>query len=245
MRRQKEKSLNQYSAQNTLDEHKIQKERNVKHKILALLIILTFILSACGQPAAPATTDAAPGDTSSNAGNPVVVRMWVHTNNAFITGYDGLIAAYEAAHPNIDIQLENFEYSLYLQTLQTAMPAGEEADIIQMFGTWTSQYYERLAPVPADVMTIDTAQKTFYSAPIGGFIVDGKLYGMPQEFNCEYGGVLVNKTLYEAAGLTYPPQWKTMDDVLVDGVALSKKDDSGMMTTAGFHFTNADASAFS
>ena len=43
---------------------------------------------------------------------------------------------------------------LYLQTLQTAMPAGEEADILQMFGTWSSQYYERLAPVPAEVMTI-------------------------------------------------------------------------------------------
>ena len=61
---------------------------------------------------------------------------------------NAIIAAYEAAHPNVDIQLENFDYELYLQTLQTAMPAGEEADILQLFGTWTSQYYERLAPVP-------------------------------------------------------------------------------------------------
>ena len=166
--------------------------------------------------------------------------MWVHTNNAFINGYDAIITAYEAAHPNVDIQLENFDYELYLQTLQTAMPAGEEADILQLFGTWTSQYYERLAPVPELVMTIEEAQKTFYAAPIGGFIVDGKLYGLPQEFNCEYGGVLVNKTLYEAAGLTYPPQWKSMDDVLADAEALAKKDDGGMMTTAGFHFTSAD-----
>ena len=85
------------------------------------------------------------------------MRMWVHTNNAFIAGYETLIAAYEAEHPDVDIQLENFDYELYLQTLQTAMPAGEEADILQLFGTWTSQYYERLAPVPADVMTIARA----------------------------------------------------------------------------------------
>ena len=127
----------------------------------------------------------------------------------------------------MDIQLENFDYELYLQTLQTAMPAGEEADILQLFGTWTSQYYERLAPVPADVMTLEQAKETFYAAPIGGYIVNDVLYGMPQEFNMEYGGVLVNKTKFEAAGLTFPPQWKTMDDVIADALSLAQVDDSG------------------
>ena len=130
--------------------------------------------------------------------------MWAHTNNAFIAGYEALITAYEAEHPDVDIQLEHFDYELYLQTLQTAMPAGEEADIIQLFGTWTSQYYERLAPVPPELMTLEQAQQIFYAAPIGGYVVDGVLYGLPQEFNCEYGGVLVNKSLFEAAGLGLP-----------------------------------------
>ena len=204
----------------------------MKHKILALIVTLAFVLSACGGGGS--------GTTQTADGAPTVVRMWVHTNNAFIAGYESLIAAYEAEHPEVDIQLENFDYELYLQTLQTAMPAGEEADIIQLFGTWTSQYYERLAPVPADVMTVEEAQQIFYAAPVGGFVVDGVLYGMPQEFNCEYGGVLVDKTLYEAAGLTYPPQWQSMEDVVADGVALAHTDEAGMMTIAGFHFAAAD-----
>ncbi len=195
-------------------------------KILTLMLVLIFVLTACGG--------------TPKADEPVTLRMWVHTNNAFIAGYEPIIAAYEAEHPNVDIQLENFDYELYLQTLQTAMPAGEEADILQLFGTWTAQYYERLAPVPADVMTVEEAQKIFYAAPIGGYIVKGVLYGMPQEFNMEYGGVLVNKTKFEAAGLTYPPQWKSMDDVVADALKLVEKDASGMMTVAGFHFTAAD-----
>ncbi len=202
----------------------------MKRKIFALMLVLAFLLTACGGKA--------PGEKT-------VVRMWVHTNNAFIAGYEPLIAAYETSHPDVDIQLENFDYELYLQTLQTAMPAKEEADILQLFGTWTSQYYERLAPVPAEVMTIEQAMETFYSAPIGGYIVNDVLYGMPQEFNMEYGGVLVNKTKYEAAGLAYPPQWQTMADVLADALALTKRDEAGMMTTAGFHFTAADPSSFS
>jgi len=203
-------------------------------KLLFVLVITSVLLAACGGGAKPVATEA------PAASEKVVLRMWVHTNNAFIAGYEPLITAYEAANPNVDIQLENFDYELYLQTLQTAMPAGEEADILQLFGTWTSQYYERLVPVPADVMTVEQAKQTFYAAPIGGYIVDGVLYGMPQEFNCEYGGVLVNKTKFEAAGLTFPPQWKTMDDVLADAVALAETDSAGMMSTAGWHFTAAD-----
>jgi multiple sugar transport system substrate-binding protein len=203
----------------------------MKKVLFSLALVVVLLLNACG------------GAGSKNEKK--VVRMWVHTNNSFIAGYNALIDAYEAAHPDVDIQLENFDYDLYLQTLQTAMPTGEEADIIQLFGTWTSQYYERLAPVPASVMTIDEAKQTFYAAPIGGFIVNDVLYGMPQEFNCEYGGVLVNQTKYEAAGLTYPPQWKSMDDVVADAMVMTQKDSSGMMSTTGFHFTNADPIAFS
>ena len=168
----------------------------MKHKILTLIIVLTFVLTACGAKT-PTATESESGIAPATAipvdAEPATLRMWVHTNNAFIAGYEPLIAAYEAEHPNVDIQLENFDYELYLQTLQTAMPAGEEADILQLFGTWTSQYYERLAPVPADVMTIEQAKQIFYAAPIGGYIVNDVLYGMPQEFNMEYGGVLVNQ----------------------------------------------------
>ncbi len=203
-------------------------------KLLFVIVIFSILLAACGTG----------GQAPSN--KKVTLRLWTHTNNAFNAGYDTLITAYQTAHPNVTIQRESFDYELYLQTLQTAMPAGEEADIIQLFGTWTSQYYERLAPVPEDVMTIDQAKDLFYAAPIGGYIVKDKLYGFPQEFNCEYGGVLVNKTLFEAAGLTFPPQWKTMDDVLADGVKLAQFDGAGMMSVAGFHFTSADpiAAAF-
>lgn len=205
----------------------------MKKIVFLTLLVASLLITACG------------GGGEAITSEKVTLRLWTHTNNAFNAGYDALITAYQTAHPNVTIQRESFEYDLYLQTLQTAMPAGEEADIIQLFGTWTSQYYERLAPVPENVMTVDQAQKLFYSAPIGGFIVDGKLYGFPQEFNCEYGGVLVNKTMFQAAGITFPPQWKTMDDVVADGEKLTQVDDTGMMSVAGFHFTSADPIAFS
>jgi multiple sugar transport system substrate-binding protein len=149
-----------------------------------------------------------------------------------------------AEHPNVKITLETFEYDLYIQTLQTAMPAGEEADIMQLFGTWTSEYAERLLSVPDDVMSVAEAKELFYPSTLGGFIVDGTLYGLPQETNLEYGGVLVNKTLYEEAGLTYPPVWESMDDVLEDAKALVQVE-GDVMTVSGFHFASSDGAFFS
>lgn len=207
--------------------------------IANLLMVVTLVLGACGAPAPPPP----PGETP--AAGAIALRLWTHQNPAFNAGYEALIEAYEAEHPDVDITLEFFDYDTYIQTLQTAMPAGQEADIVQLFGTWTSEYADRLAPVPEDVMTVAEAQGLWYAAPIGGFIVDGVLYGMPQEFNCEYGGVLVNKTMYEEAGLTYPPEWETMEDVLRDAQALSQVDDAGTMTVAGFHFNASDPGAFS
>jgi len=219
-----------------------------------LVVFLVIAVTGCGATptTAPEVTEAVQPETTQAVqpteppkAGAVSLRFWAHQAPAFNAGYEALIAAYETANPNVDITLETFEYDTYIQTLQTAMPAGEEADILQMFGTWTAEYAERLAPLPESVITLDEAQRLFYAAPIGGYVVDGVLYGLPQEFNCEYGGVLVNKTMYEKAGLTYPPAWPTMDDVLKDGQALVQKDEAGVMTVAGFHFASSDPASFS
>jgi multiple sugar transport system substrate-binding protein len=223
----------------------------MKKRVLlgVLVVLLALSLAACGPGAAetpaPVEEEAPAEEAPAEEAAPVSLRLWTHQNPAFNAGYEALIEAYQSANPNVTITLETFEYDTYIQTLATAMPASEEADILQLFGTWTSEYAERLAPVPEDVMTLAEAQDVYYAAPVGGFTVDGVLYGLPQEFNCEYGGVLVNQTIYEGAGLTYPPEWKTMDDVLTDAQALVQVDDAGMMTVAGFHFTSSDPTAFS
>lgn len=214
--------------------------KRIVWSILAVLLVLGLV--AC----APAATEspAEPAEPAEQAEEVVSLRMWAHQNEAFNNGYQALIDAYMAENPNVKITLETFEYDLYIQTLQTAMPAGEEADILQLFGTWTSEYVERLAPVPEDVMSVAEAERAFYPSTVGGFVIDGKLYGLPQETNLEYGGVLVNKTLYEDAGLAYPPAWGSMDDVLADGKALATVE-GDVMTVSGFHFASSDGAVFS
>ena len=147
----------------------------------------------------------------ASAQDAVTIRIWTHQNDAFTAGYQKLMDDYSAAHPNVTFNLETFDYPVYIQTLQTALPAGTEADILVMFGTWNCGYATggRLASVPDDVLTLDAAKDIYYSAPLDGFTCPDDngtptLYGLPEEFNIEYGAVLTNTEIAAEAGLDLP-----------------------------------------
>ena len=138
-----------------------------------------------------------------SAQEPVTLRLWAHQEAAFNEGTQALIDAYMAANPHVTIEMETFEYDLYVQTLQTALPAGDEADILALFGSWVCSYSDRLAPMPEGL--VDTS--LFFEATMDGYTCGDQVYGLPQEFNLEYGTVLVNQAMFAEAGLTYPPAW--------------------------------------
>jgi len=219
--------------------------------IILVLLLTALAFTACAkQPEAtqaPAAEKPAAEQPKAEAPaeEAVTIRVWTHQNNAFNGGYHALADKYMAEHPNVTIKFESFDYDTYIQTLQTAMPAGTEADILQMFGSWVCSYAEgnNLAEVPADVLTVDDAQSKILAAPIGGYICDGKLYGIPQEYNIEYGAVMVNTKLADEAGATnYKEGWKDWDAFIEDAKKLTVVQD-GVMTRAGFNFTGSDGIA--
>jgi len=199
---------------------------------------IVLIASACtfGEE----TTDAGGGSAGDG---PVTLTMWAHRSKSFNQALLDTAAAYEAQHPNVTIKLETFAYDDYIQTLQTALPAGNEADILHMFGTWTCTYSDFLQPVPADVESLDDARGAFYPGPLGGYVCADALYGLPQESNVEYGAVLVNTKMAAEAG-TSTDGWDTWDDLIADAADLTVTQD-GAITRAGYHFTAGDGLAHS
>ena len=212
----------------------------------AFAVLLVLSLVACGGPAptaAPAEEEEAAPPAAEE--EKVELRFWMHQNPAFIAADEEVIRQFEAEHPNVTIKMESFEYDLFIQTLQTAMPAGTEGDVIEMFGTWVCSYAdgERLAEMPESVMSRSEAEELFFAAPLQGYDCSGKLYGLPNEFNIENGAALVNPAMFEAAGLEYPPKWDTMEDLLSDAQKLTQFD-GDVMTVAGYDFVTGDGLAF-
>jgi multiple sugar transport system substrate-binding protein len=206
----------------------------MKYKFLlisTILICTALVLSACGGAAEPA------------AGEKTTIRVWTHENLAFNAGYQALADKYMAEHKDIEIVFETFNYDAYIQTLQTALPAKTEADVMQLFGSWVCSYADggNLAEIPATVISIDEAKEKVLGATLGGYICGGKIYGIPQEFNIEYGAVLVNTNLAEEAGVSVDG-WADWDEFIADVKKLSIEQD-GVMTRAGFNFTGGDGVA--
>jgi multiple sugar transport system substrate-binding protein len=205
---------------------------------LALTFTVTLLTAACTFGEGDTQDDGGGG-----GGGPVTLRMWAHRSKAFNQALRDAARAYEVDHPNVTIELETFAYDEYIQTLQTALPAGNEADILHMFGTWACTYTDFLMPVPEDVISLAEAQEKFFAGPLGGYTCDDTLYGLPQESNVEYGATLVNTAMASDAGVS-TDGWATWDEFIADAKKMTVIED-GVITRAGYHFTSFDGLAHS
>ena len=204
-------------------------------KMMFVVLVLVLVLSAC----AGGTTKPAASEES------VTIRLWTHQNDSFNAAYTALADSYMAANPDVKIVLETFDYDSYIQSLQTSIPAKTEADILQMFGSWVCSYADggSLASVPETVISKADAESQLFAAPLGGYVCNETLYGIPQEFNIEYGAVLFNTAIADETGsAAYKDGWADWDDLITDAQKMAIVQD-GLMTRAGFHFTGSDGIA--
>ncbi|MCS7222828.1 MAG: extracellular solute-binding protein [Anaerolineae bacterium] len=200
---------------------------------------------------APSTPAPAPAEKPSAAETPapapskITLRLWSHSNPAFVQANENAIKKWQEAHPDVEVKYEYFPYGEFIQTIQTSMAAKTEADVIEMFGSWVQSYAKggTLAEALEDVVSMSQARELFYAAPLDGYVWEGKLYGLPNEYNLENGGVLVNKRMFEEAQLKYPPEWKSWEELVEDAKKLVKMD-GDVMTVAGFHYVTGDGLGF-
>ena len=204
-------------------------------------------LAAC-TPASPSQPPAEQKEAPTSQPAPkekVSLRLWSHQNPSFVTANEALVAKYIEANPNVEIKYENFPYGDFITNIQTSMAAKTEADVMEMFGSWVQSYAKggTLSVVNDLVLNLEKGRELFYSAPLDGYVWEGKLYGMPNEYNLEVGGVLANKRMFEEQGVKYPPEWNTWDELVSDAKKMTKVTD-GNMTVAGFHYITGDGLGF-
>ena len=71
----------------------------------------------------------------------------------------------------------------------------------------------------------------------GALEYEDKMYGIPLEYNIEYGGMLVNDTLLKAKGLTVPKTWEELRKTAIEGT----EHDGNIFQCKGFDFVNWDS----
>jgi multiple sugar transport system substrate-binding protein len=200
-------------------------------------------VQATEDAAATATVEADGVQVSEEQEGKINVSWWTHNGPAFVTANIDTITAFEAANPDVHVVYQYFPYDVFVQKLQTGYASDTVADIQQMFGTWVTEYAknELLDPVPDAIAS--TLGDRFWQPSIGAYQLDDKYYGIPNEFNIENGGMLVNPALLTEAGIEATPT--TWADLVSAAVATTKTDENGLVTQAGYAFINNDTITFS
>lgn len=143
---------------------------------------------------------------------------------------DGIVADFEAANPDIDVNaIYAGNYNDARVKALAALQSGEPAQLSVMFSIDVHELMDLDAIVPFDDVVSTQEEKEwlagFYPALMENGVVDGKTYGVP--FQRSTIVMYYNKDLFRAAGLDPdkpPASWEELAEM---GAALTKKNADG------------------
>jgi raffinose/stachyose/melibiose transport system substrate-binding protein len=218
-----------------------------------MLVMFALLLVACGggaEPAAPAEEGAAPADEGAAPADegsapaeeemePVNLRVLIHQNPPMVEFMEAFNDKFEAAHPNVTVDLAIVEAADLPTVTQTRLTAND-VDVIDIFG-----FANAAQPYMTDVdapnwqqfiqagLLMDLTGQPFVDnydeatiTDAGSF--DGKVYSVNLG-RVSYSGMFVNEDLFAANNLEIPTTW----DELVAACETFKAADLSCMTAGG------------
>jgi len=197
-------------------------------KVLVMLIVFTMVLSLF------TTCEKGGGKTSSGK---IRVEFWGHVNEAWNNSHREMIAKFNASQSRIEVVPTFFPYDDFEAKIQTSlMSRGGGADLYEIWGGWGLDFVESgaLSQVPDDL--IADLLSDCYEPVLGAFKGGGRYYGVPVEFNNEYGGMLVNKKEFNRLGIPYPSTW----DEIINTARRTTVRSGNVFTMRGLDFTTDD-----
>lgn len=179
-------------------------------KMLFTLLIASLLLAACAAPTQTGTETTGGG---GEAGAPVEITfmMWGAPEEQVVWGE--VVHDFHAANPNINVKIEVSDWDSYWTKLNTLVAGGTPPDVFAMdaplYLDWQSrgallnlQPYLDKNP---DMLT-DVYPQTLTAYKLG----DG-YYGLPRDFQTIV--VFYNKDMFDTAGVPYPSEDWTYDDL--------------------------------
>lgn len=188
---------------------------------IALTAALALSLSACGgggaKNDAAANEPAGNGATSGSGGEKITITFQNIYPDPATPSYKtihALVEEYEAAHPNIHIELDTLNTDQQKIKLKTQAASKEVPDItIVNPAAQMKPFVDAglLAPLN-DMLDQNGLKDTYQEGLLDYYSFDGNVYALPDGNNIEV--VYYNKELFEQAGITKVPE--TFDEFLAD-----------------------------
>ena len=219
--------------------------------LISVLALLAAVLAACGgsspAPAAPAATQssgsqaqAAPTTApAAPAGQKTTLKVLVHQNPPMVEYMNKFNEKFQAAHPNITVDMSVVNANDLSTVTQTRLTAND-VDVVDMFGfsNAAQPYMKNVTPpnwqtlIDAGLL-LDLSGQPFLKNYDELTIKDAGSYnGKVYEINLgrvSYSGIYYNKDLFEKYAVKVPTTWPE----LVTACETFKKNNVPCMTAGG------------
>jgi len=173
-----------------------------KRVFLSLLVVLLVLSVAACVPAATETPAKAVEVTFMAWGEPEELAVWQQIADEF-----------RAANPNITVKMDVSDWDSYWTKLDTLFAGGTPPDVFAMdapmFLDWQSRGV--LLNLQPDIDATLGFLDGFYEQPLSGYKLADGYYGLPRDFQTIV--MYYNKDMFDAAGVEYPKEGWTWEDL--------------------------------
>ncbi|MCB0198938.1 MAG: sugar ABC transporter substrate-binding protein [Caldilineae bacterium] len=207
---------------------------------LGLVLVLALVVSACAPPATPVSEAPAaeqPAAEQPAAEQPVAEAEPVTITWAFwgspeeAASHQTVADAFMVEHPEIKIEVWNQPWEDYFTKIQALWASGDSATIPDVAFLWPTPKYAAegvLENLDSYIKDAGYDLGDYWPGLLESASYQGSVYGFPRDI--EVNVLYYNKDLFDAAGVAYPDENWTWDDLQAAAEKLTIKDDSGNTT---------------
>ncbi|MFN3979988.1 MAG: ABC transporter substrate-binding protein [Caldilinea sp.] len=167
--------------------------------------------------------------TARPEGAKIVLRVGTGDSGEGLTPHFRIIEMFEAENPDIQVQLEPVGSGDYYARILTQIAAGDPPDLLQIGDDAVPMFVDRGAFLPLDDFIASADYPLDVSIYLPGVMEPGKWNGaqylLPKDFSPM--AIYYNKKLFDAAGVPYPQEGWTWDDLLATAQQLTVTDANG------------------
>lgn len=188
------------------------------------------LLAACTTPVAPASSA---GEAAAPAGAAKKLIFSSYTWSGYEAAMKDVIAAWQQGQPDVEVEGQFFPED-YWTKLQTQVAGGTPPDVgIADYGRLLTYAKSGILLAIDDYLAVDkfsidkmmpaaVAQYRWQEGDFDSGGEGGKMYGLPSDAQCQI--IAYNKKMFDEAGVAYPTDEWTWDDLVAAGQAITKAD---------------------